>query len=133
MGLFCKGLHCAGCGKGFPAGIVLAIIALAAIGSRHADRWIGRFFGEAAVILAILVPVILIVSALVLKLIIRVFSPVVCVRIPANKVTYSQMKFLETGDTEWLELTGGMPEVRHVKSYVVAGNPAIPVPDRRTP
>lgn len=29
MGIFCKGLHCAGCGKGIPLGVILTLILFA--------------------------------------------------------------------------------------------------------
>lgn len=46
MGLFCKGLHCAGCGKGFPVGILAAIILLVMAIHNHIMGAIGALIHD---------------------------------------------------------------------------------------
>lgn len=95
--LFCKGLHCAGCGKGIPALIVAALLFVVL---------------TMADVIATMLEIVLSIGAIcgmVTAIIYAAFlrkAPVVNCQ-TAGKLTYSQMKFLQTGDTEWLGLTGG--------------------------
>ncbi len=70
MGLFCKGLHCAGCGKGIPAGIVVVLVLIAVAG--------GKIFGgmadairTALIYFAITVPIAAAFTAIVIAKIFR--------------------------------------------------------------
>lgn len=54
MGLFCRGLHCAGCGKGIPLGIVVALcIAGMAIGTSGNDSALAKDIANDIIAIAI--------------------------------------------------------------------------------
>jgi hypothetical protein len=102
MGLFCKGLHCAGCGRGIPLGLVLVLILAYGISNKNVD--------SALLDVALALASSFVVGSIVIALLVRWLArhrylTVVYVRTPV--LTYSEMKFLETGDRKWLRLVGG--------------------------
>lgn len=98
FGIFCKGLHCAGCGKGIPASIVLIVIAIAALNSSAFDTALGRALVEIAALCAIA----WIATIVAYVLFMRKGPRIVSVR--TDRIMYSEMKYMETGDDEWLSM-----------------------------
>lgn len=108
FGAICEGLHCDGCGKAGSAGLFGAAIAI----------YIASQISIEAVIYTILILVGAAVFAavgtlLILRVIITRGPPVVYTQ--TDRLTYSQMKFLQTGDREWLALHGE-PFVKEVNN-----------------
>lgn len=93
FGGICKGLHCAGCGKGIPALSVIAIIV------------IGIIFVDVLAIIGAIIAICGMITAMIYGVFLRK-APIVHHQ-QAGNLTYCQLKFLQTGDTEWLGLTGG--------------------------
>lgn len=113
VGLFCKGLHCAGCGKGLPVSIIVLILGWIAITTPAFDNALG----EAIIISTAIGAGAWIVSILIYVTLCRNLK-VVSVRSVTNRLSYSQMKFLETGDTEWLALHGDIPAIENNHSVL---------------
>lgn len=115
FGVFCKGLHCAGCGRGIPASVLLLLGGIA-IASLQAS----------VIIMGLIILIAILAGAGIISLIAyRLFmtkGPAVVHVRQGMSISYSQQKFLETGDPEWLELMGPfqMPETKRViKAEVV--------------
>ena len=105
FGLACKGLHCAGCGKGLPLSLVLIIVGTLALTNRHLDAGIRDLAVGLCFCTAFAVTGTVILAWIFNRKTTTVFTR-------TDRLTYCQMKFLETGDREWLALTGGkMPEM----------------------
>ena len=115
FGLFCKGLHCAGCGKGLPFSLVLIVIGIVAVRTPAFDAAMGGAIEAAAIAIASSFLIGVIGTGIALSLMMRKGPPIVIVRTEVNRVSYSQMKFLETGDPEWLALMGPIPPVLKAK------------------
>jgi hypothetical protein len=112
FGLFCKGLHCAGCGKGIPGAIILFVVGILIAGNRAFDHAIV----EAAVVLGCSLLFAVISGAYILRAFYRHGPAVVHMR-QGMDLTFCQRKFLETGDRSWLALTNGeMPELPEVNT-----------------
>lgn len=96
MGIFCKGLHCAGCGKGIPASILVIIAAIVAFNSRAFDNALGRILVEIAALTALAWTVTMILYVVFMRK-----GPNI-VNTRTDRVWYSEVKYMETGDPEWL-------------------------------
>jgi hypothetical protein len=104
FGLFCKGLHCAGCGKGLPLSIILLIVGMVAVRDPSFDSALGGAIAEATIVLASVLGGCWIVTLGIIALFVR--KGPVCVYTRTDRITYSQMKYIETGDSKWLALSG---------------------------
>lgn len=108
--LFCKGLHCAGCGRGLPLSLVLVLVLSYASTNKNVDQIMGQTILEASLALASAFAVGSIVISLLVKWIIKnQHLTVISTQLPADQLTYSEMKFLQTGEVKWLRLTGRQP------------------------
>jgi hypothetical protein len=106
FGLACKGLHCAGCGRGIPAFIVALIIVFIAA----SDKAISGAIEIAAYAIAGAIAFAAIGTMAFLHLFMRKGPAVVYVK--TDRLTYGEMKYLESGDTDYLALTGGqVPQI----------------------
>jgi hypothetical protein len=96
FGLACKGLHCAGCGKGIPASLIVIIAAIVAFNSRAFDNALGRALVEIAAFIALAW-----VVTMVLYVVFMRKGPTI-VNTKTDGIWYSEIKYMETGDDEWL-------------------------------
>jgi hypothetical protein len=94
--MLCKGLHCAGCGKGIPLSIILIVVSIAALNSRAFDDAVMRALAEIAALAAISWIATLAVYAIFCRR-----GPTV-VNTKTDRIWYSEIKYMETGDPSWL-------------------------------
>jgi hypothetical protein len=115
MGLFCRGLHCAGCGKGIPLALVLFVIGLFITTTGH----VLRTLEDAAITVAAITASAWVVGIVILSLAFGRHGKgprVVCIRTP--EPLYSVAKYRETGDAKWLALSGRTPAEIEAPHYV---------------
>lgn len=118
FGLFCKGLHCAGCGKGLPLSLVLVIIGTVAVSNRNFDDALGSVITTAIEVACYSAAFAAVATSAIIALFCRKGPTTVYVR--WKGFTYSQIKFMETGNPRWLDMVNGqMPEIapRHTIPY----------------
>lgn len=108
FGAACKGLHCAGCGKGIPASVLLLLVGIFIANLQTA------LLVELVIISVSILSGAGIIIAAMLGLFMRKGPAVAFVRREPRTISFSQHKFLETGDPEWLALMGPIeiPEPR---------------------
>jgi hypothetical protein len=92
----CKGLHCAGCGKGIPASLIVIIAAIVAFNSRAFDNALGRTLVEIAALVALAWVVTMVLYVVFMRKGPRI------VNTKTDGIWYSEIKYMETGDREWL-------------------------------
>lgn len=110
FGLACKGLHCAGCGKGIPASLFVLVVGILLASSHSFNNALGHAIELAVIVLGIAATVVSIATAAIIALFMRKGPKVVFVR--TNRLLFSEIKYLEDGDSEWLALTNGKrPEI----------------------
>jgi hypothetical protein len=111
FGLFCRGLHCAGCGKGLPLSLIILIVGIVAVRQPGFDAMVGGSIIEGSCIIGGSCVFAAVAGGVILTLLNRVGPKVVWVKWERG-LTYSQIKYLESGDRRWLGLTGGiLPEL----------------------
>src|SRR5215831_17386329 len=96
MGIFCKGLHCAGCGKGIPLSIIIIVLAIAAMNSHSFMSALGRALVEIVALIAIA----WIATIAIYAIFCRKGPTIVSCR--TDRIWYSEQKYMETGNPEWL-------------------------------
>ena len=94
FGIMCKGMHCAGCGKGIPASIIIIIAAMTAFNSRSFDNEVGRTLVEIAALIALAW-----IVTMVLYIVFMRKGPVI-VNTRTDRAWISEIKYMETDDPE---------------------------------
>jgi hypothetical protein len=112
FGAFCKGIHCAGCGKGIPAFVVLLLA-----GIYTATLTTALLIEVVAICTAVIIGVIIITASLLGWLVNK--GPR-CIFMRTDRITYSEMKFLETGNRDWLAISGGAYSDEMVRYHSLA-------------
>lgn len=116
FGIFCKGLHCAGCGKGIPASIIVIIVAIAAFNSHAFDNALGRALVEISALVALAW-----IVTIVLYIVFMRKGPVI-VNTRSDRVWYSEIKYMETGDPEWLVFSQPQEIAPKMSAPVIIGS-----------
>lgn len=98
FGIMCKGLHCAGCGKGIPASLLVIVLAIVAFNSHAFTSELGRALIECAAMAALCWVVTMVLYIVFMRKGPRIVS------VRTDRIMYSEMKFMETGDSEWLAM-----------------------------
>ncbi|HVH71521.1 MAG TPA: hypothetical protein VNB49_10475 [Candidatus Dormibacteraeota bacterium] len=80
FGLFCKGLHCAGCGKGIPAGAVITLAAAAILGNGA----VANVLGNVLIALASIAAAFFVVAMAIAGMVYRNGASLVTWRSPTN-------------------------------------------------
>ena len=96
FGLACKGLHCAGCGKGIPASLIIIVAAIVAFNSHSFDSALGRALVEIAALTALAWIVTMVLYVVFMRKGPRI------VNTKTDGIWCSEIKYMETGDPEWL-------------------------------
>jgi hypothetical protein len=115
MGLFCRGLHCAGCCKGIPLAVVLFVVGLFITTTGH----VLESLEKAAITLGAFTAIAWVITVVIFSLVFgrRGKGPrVVCLR--GIEPLFSEAKYLETGKTEWLALSSRTPAEIEAAAYV---------------
>jgi hypothetical protein len=86
----CKGLHCAGCGKGIPASLIVIIAAIVAFNSRAFDNALGRTLVEIAALVALAWVVTMVLYVVFMRKGPRI------VNTKTDGIWYSEIKYMET-------------------------------------
>jgi hypothetical protein len=117
----CKGLHCAGCGKGIPASIIVIVVAIAAFNSRTFDNALGRTLVEIAALSALTW-----IVTIVLYIVFMRKGPTI-VNTKTDGVWYSEIKYMETGNPEWLVFSQPREIAPKASAPVIIGSEVVHV------